>query len=134
MHAARKNNIRTQLARNVRVNRTLRGWSQERLAESCGLHRTYIGAVERAERNITLDNLEKIAIALEISASKLFANCELAYPDSTWDPITDKAQIKEAIPIYAPRNYASTPIQTFSAIHHHLNAETSFTSSAVPLH
>lgn len=45
--------------------RNLKNLSQEELADICGLHRTYIGAVERGERNITLISAEKIAIALE---------------------------------------------------------------------
>lgn len=45
--------------------------SQDELADLCGLHRTYIGAVERGERNITLLNAEKIADALQVSLSKL---------------------------------------------------------------
>lgn len=49
-----------------------RGLSQEQLAEKAGLHRTYIGMIERAERNITLCNIEKIAHALEISVRDLF--------------------------------------------------------------
>lgn len=52
------------LARNVRLLRHQAGWSQEELATRCGLHRTYVGAVERAERNITLSSLEKISQAL----------------------------------------------------------------------
>lgn len=62
---------RTWLAGRVRALRRMRGWSQEVLAELCGLHRTYIGSVERAERNISLDNIERIAWALEISVSDL---------------------------------------------------------------
>lgn len=45
--------------------------SQDELAGQCGLHRTYVGAVERGERNITLINAEKIANALQVSLSKL---------------------------------------------------------------
>jgi transcriptional regulator with XRE-family HTH domain len=43
------------------------------LANRCGLHRTYIGDVERGGRNISLENIEKLAAALEISISELFA-------------------------------------------------------------
>ena len=46
--------------------------SQEQLAELAGVHRTYIGMIERAEKNITLCNIEKIAKALKIDIKKLF--------------------------------------------------------------
>jgi transcriptional regulator with XRE-family HTH domain len=55
------------LAANVRRLRLERGWSQEVCAEHCGLHRTYIGAVERGERNITISTLEKIAAAFKVT-------------------------------------------------------------------
>jgi transcriptional regulator with XRE-family HTH domain len=54
--------------------RTNRGWSQEVLAELSGLNRSYIGAVERAEHNIGLDNIERISSALEISLPALLNN------------------------------------------------------------
>jgi transcriptional regulator with XRE-family HTH domain len=57
---------RKLLAANVRRLRHHSGWSQEQLAERCGLHRTYIGAIERGERNVGLDNLERLADALHI--------------------------------------------------------------------
>ena len=53
------------------------GLSQEGLAEECGLHRTYIGAVERGERNITLGTLERIAGALRIRVADLIQKGEL---------------------------------------------------------
>ena len=58
-------------ATNVRAIRDQKGISQERLAQMAGLHRTYIGAVERGERNITVDNMERIAIALGVQVTDL---------------------------------------------------------------
>lgn len=55
----------------VRRIRTSQGISQETLADKAGLHRTYIGMIERAEKNVSLKNIEKIANALEISVSEL---------------------------------------------------------------
>lgn len=57
---------------NLRRYRTERGLSQEKFADIAGLHRTYISAVEREKRSIALDNIEKIARALEIDAYMLF--------------------------------------------------------------
>ena len=57
--------------KNVRHSRNERKLSQEQLAFLCGLHRTYIGAVERNEKNISIYNIEKIAKALDISPEKL---------------------------------------------------------------
>ena len=59
------------LASNIRAFRKIRGLSQEALAEMCSLHRTYIGAVERGERNVTLSTLELIAGALGVSVPEV---------------------------------------------------------------
>lgn len=59
---------------NVRRYRKEKGLSQEDLAFQAGVHRTYIGMIERAEKNITLINIEKIANALGISIDKLLKN------------------------------------------------------------
>ncbi len=56
----------------VREQRKLRGFSQEELSFRAGLHRTYIGMIERGEKNITLVNIEKIAKALNVNIKDLF--------------------------------------------------------------
>ncbi|MFC5269897.1 helix-turn-helix domain-containing protein [Adhaeribacter terreus] len=56
---------------NVREIRKSKGFSQEQLSFKADLHRTYIGMIERAEKNITLSNIEKIAKALEVEISEL---------------------------------------------------------------
>lgn len=56
--------IRSVLAANVRALRSHLGVSQEELADLCGLHRTYVGAIERGERNVTLSTLEVLSRAL----------------------------------------------------------------------
>jgi transcriptional regulator with XRE-family HTH domain len=59
------------LAENIRRLRLERKWSQEDCAEKCRLHRTYIGAIERGERNITLASLDRIAAAFKVSPTAL---------------------------------------------------------------
>ena len=59
-------------ATNVKAIRLQKNISQERLAELTGLHRTYISAIERERRNISIDNIQKIAEALDVEAAVLF--------------------------------------------------------------
>jgi transcriptional regulator with XRE-family HTH domain len=68
-----ENSLRLQLAANVRRLRLQVGMTQEVLAEETGLHRTYIGSVERGERNLSVDNIEKLASALQVPPSELLA-------------------------------------------------------------
>jgi len=66
-----KENILIKFGQEVRNKRMELGLSQEELASRAGVHRTYIGMIERAEKNITLENIEKIAKALKVPISDL---------------------------------------------------------------
>ena len=70
----KKNEILIKFGNSIRDARKSVGISQEELADKAGLHRTYIGMIERAEKNITLINIEKLAIALSIDISELLKN------------------------------------------------------------
>lgn len=67
-----KREVLIKFGKKVREERTRLGLSQEGLAGRAGVHRTYIGMIERAEKNITLENIEKIAKALKISIADFF--------------------------------------------------------------
>lgn len=64
-------NLREKIGFNVRDYRLGRGYSQGVLAGLCGLNRSYIGAVERSEHNIGIDNLERLSLGLEVPPVKL---------------------------------------------------------------
>lgn len=68
--------LRQILAKNIRTLRLTAHISQEELAELCSLHRTYISDIERGNRNVSIDNIEKIATALHITASDLLKEKE----------------------------------------------------------
>ena len=59
------------LAANIRAHREANALSQEEFADMCGLHRTYVGSVERGERNVTLSTLEVFASVIGISVPQL---------------------------------------------------------------
>lgn len=67
-------NILIKFGKNVRDLRKAKGLSQEELAYKAGLHRTYIGMIERAEKNISLENIKKLANALDVELKVLFEN------------------------------------------------------------
>ena len=66
--------LRAILAANIREFRQQHGLSQEQLADLCELHRTYIGSVERGERNVSLSTLEVLATALRIGVPELLTS------------------------------------------------------------
>jgi len=69
-----KRKILVAFGEKVRQLRKEKGMSQEELSFKADLHRTYIGMIERAEKNITLTNVEKIALALNVDIKVLFDN------------------------------------------------------------
>ncbi|WP_114970399.1 helix-turn-helix transcriptional regulator [Rhodoferax ferrireducens] len=64
---------RARLAKNLRLLRARGGLSQEALADLVDLHRTYVGSIERSERNVSLDNVEKLATALKVDICVLLS-------------------------------------------------------------
>lgn len=68
--------LRSLAAANIRLTRNGLGLSQEALAHEAGLHRTFIGHVERGETNLSIDNLERLALALKIDAYRLLMAAE----------------------------------------------------------
>lgn len=81
--------LRRALGLAVRRLRADAGWSQDAFAAHAGVHRTYVGSVERGEVNVSLDNLQRIARALDVPVSVLLAEAEvelLALPDAPKAP------------------------------------------------
>lgn len=76
------NNINILFGKRVRQLREQKGISQEQLGFDVGLHRTYIGQIERAEKNITLKNIEKIAKQLDVNISELMDFSKLEEDDN----------------------------------------------------
>ena len=68
-----EDDIRHRFGARVRQLRTERGWSQEAFADRARLHRTYVGAIERGEQNLSLQNIERLAATLGLSLAELFA-------------------------------------------------------------
>jgi len=64
--------VRIRFGKALRERRRKLRVSQEEFADMCGLDRTYIGGIERGERNVALVNIEKIALALRLSLAQLF--------------------------------------------------------------
>lgn len=68
--------IAKTVGKRLRSYRTAQGLSQEKLAERAGLHPTYIGQVERGEKNLTIESLEKVTKALDVRISDIFEKIE----------------------------------------------------------
>jgi transcriptional regulator with XRE-family HTH domain len=64
--------IQSELGKRIRKRRMTKGWSQEEFADISGLHRTYIGAVERGEKNLTISTLLTLSKTLGMTLAQLF--------------------------------------------------------------
>jgi transcriptional regulator with XRE-family HTH domain len=89
---ANKSASKKIVAQNVRSLRLARHISQEKLAERSGLHRTYVGSIERGERNISLENIDRLAAALEVAAVDLLTETSI---DNSLD---DQTVFEKCIP------------------------------------
>jgi transcriptional regulator with XRE-family HTH domain len=69
-------NLLQRLGQRIRELRSQKGWSQEEFAEVCGVHRTYIGHLERGEKNVSFGSIVRVATALNVTLSELFARVE----------------------------------------------------------
>jgi transcriptional regulator with XRE-family HTH domain len=84
--------LQQQVGKRVRQLREQKGLSQEALAAICNLHRTYIGLIERGERNLSVSTVEVVARGLEVPASELFTGFE-ASPPSAAPPTPKKKEV-----------------------------------------
>jgi transcriptional regulator with XRE-family HTH domain len=115
--------LRAVLAENIRTFRKEKGFSQEQLAELCGLHRTYIGSVERHERNVTLSTLEVLASTFSVTVPGLLtqhdspSNSERTGED--WGSISEEeiAEMIEALRRLTPvqRRWVKSAVHAFGA-------------------
>lgn len=64
------------LGQRIRVLRTEQGYSQEAFADKCGVHRTFMGTIERGESNLSFQNIHKVAVTLGVTLSDLFLDLE----------------------------------------------------------
>lgn len=83
----------------IRALRKERGYSQESLGEKGGFHFSYIGQIERGEKNVSLVNLAKIAESLEVNLIQLFA-----YVEEEFEVTEDEKQIKEIVQLLRDSN------------------------------
>ncbi len=79
--------VKTQFGERVRQLRKDRGWSQEDFAHRTGLDRSYMGGVERGERNVSLENICLIATALGVSPATLFEGWPAVVEDDSSDSV-----------------------------------------------
>lgn len=106
---ARKEIALTSFGDAVKRKRCAMGLSQEELAELAELHRTYIGAIERGERNVSLRNIHRLAMALRMTASELMREAERGSRASSPEPEARAA--KRPTPQLASEAASTAPVK-----------------------
>lgn len=101
------NNIAATIGQRLRARRIQLGYSQDQTSEKASLHPTYIGQVERGEKNATLESIQKICVALDLPMEELFANITGSPSDNRpaqqcYDliiclPVTDQEKIYDIV-------------------------------------
>ena len=94
------NQILKALGQRIRELRKDQGYSQEAFADKCGVHRTFMGTIERGESNLSFQNILKVAITLGISLSTLLQDLEkkVLIPTGEGSKVGSKNPIKSSIP------------------------------------
>ena len=82
-------NLLKRLGRRIRDLRSQRGLSQERFADLCGVHRTYMGHLERGEKNVSINSIVRVSEALEVTLAELFAGIDGERSAALRTPLTD---------------------------------------------
>ena len=81
--------VQRSLGRRIRDLRSKRGWTQEQFAEFCGVHRTYMGHVERGEKNVSLSTVLRVANALGVRIPTLFGGPAGAATPTAGRPVSE---------------------------------------------
>lgn len=92
--------IAIEVGKRIRAYRVSAKLTQEQLAERAGLHPTYIGQLERGEKNATLDSINKLAVALNVSLSELFdklPDAQMSYPEMCYGLVVKMPKEKQAL-------------------------------------
>ena len=102
MDDALNNRLLKALGQRIRELRTEKGYSQEAFADHCGVHRTFMGTIERGESNLSFQNIAKVATALDVTLSVLFMGLE-DRAGSPAAPAAGSRAAKAAKPGVAPK-------------------------------
>src|SRR6185312_4589375 len=112
-----KNDVKKHFGAAVRLRRDHLGISQEELAGRAGLHRTYISDVERGARNVSLESIFRLATALEVPLSVLFARLEELSSDQPARPSVSAEELVDILIVEDSSPDAEVTIKALKSVH-----------------